>query len=65
MFNSPDVITEVARENNIDLSGTVLFFYEVHELQFDSGKWTHFAPEPSFLTDINLPDAKAFEGTTL
>jgi hypothetical protein len=62
LFNSPDVITEVARENNIDLSGTVLFFYEVHELQFDSGKWTHFAPEPSFLTDIDLPDAKAFEG---
>jgi len=40
LFNSPDVLTEVARENNIELSGTVLFFYEVYELQFDSGKWT-------------------------
>jgi hypothetical protein len=62
LFNSPDVIIEVARENNIDLSGTVLFFYEVYELQFDSGKWTHFEPESTFPTDASLPDAKAFEG---
>ena len=62
LFNSPKVIIEVARENTIDLSGTVLFFYEVYELQFDSGRWTHFEPEPSFQTDVNLPDAKALEG---
>ena len=62
MFNWPNAIIEVAQENNIDLRGTVLFFYEVYELQFDSGKWTHFEPEPSFPTDVNLPDAKAFEG---
>jgi len=62
LFNSPDVIIEVARENNIDLNGTVLFFYEVYELQFDSGKWTHFEPEPSFPTVVSLPDAKALEG---
>lgn len=43
LFNSADAITEVAQENNIDLSGTVLFFYEVYELQFNSGEWTPFA----------------------
>jgi len=57
LFNSPDAIIEVARENKIDLNGN-----EVHELQFDSGKWTHFEPEPSFRTDVALPEAKVFEG---
>lgn len=62
LFNSPNAIIEVAQENNIDLSGTVLFFYEVYELQFDSGKWTHFEPEASFTTDVTLLEEKAFEG---
>lgn len=62
LFNSPDAIIQVARENQIDLSGTTLFFYEVHELQFDSGKWTDFGAEPDFPTDVCLPEAKAFEG---
>lgn len=62
LFNSADAITEVAQENNIDLSGTVLFFYEVYELQFNSGEWTPFEPEPSFGTNVSLPEAKVLEG---
>ena len=34
-FDSPETIIDIARENRIELAGTVLFFYEVHELQFD------------------------------
>ena len=62
LFNSPDVIVEVARENNIDLAETTLFFYEVHELQFNSGEWTSFQPEPSFGTNVSVPAAKVLEG---
>jgi hypothetical protein len=62
LFNSPDVITEVARENNIDLSGTVLFFYEVYEQDFDAGEWMGFEPEPSFGTNVSVPEAKVLEG---
>jgi hypothetical protein len=62
LFNSPDVIIEVAGENNIDLAGTMLFFYEVHEVQFNSGEWTSFEPEPSFGTDVSVPAAKVLEG---
>ena len=62
MFNSPDLITEVARENNIDLNGTALFFYELYELQFDSGEWMRFDPEPSFGTNVSVPEAKVLEG---
>lgn len=62
LFNSPDLITEVARENNIDLNGTALFFYELYELQFDSGEWMRFDPEPSFGTNVSVPEAKVLEG---
>jgi hypothetical protein len=62
LFNSPETIIDIARENKIDVSDTVLFFYEVHELQFDAGKWTPFEPEPSFQTAVNVPDVKVIEG---
>lgn len=62
LFDSPDIITDIARENNVDLAGTMLFFYEVHELQFTSGEWTSFEPEPSFGTDVSVPPAKVLEG---
>jgi hypothetical protein len=62
LFDSPDIITDLARENNIDLAETMLFFYQVYELQFNSGEWTSFEPEPSFGTDVSLPEAKVLEG---
>lgn len=62
LFNSPDVIVEVARENHIHLADTALFFYEVHELQFNSGEWTSFQPETSFGIDVSVPEAKELEG---
>ena len=62
LFDSPAVITDIAQENNIDLSETMLFFYEVYELQFNSSEWTPFEPEPSFGTNVSLPEAKVLEG---
>jgi hypothetical protein len=62
LFDSPEVIIEIARENRIDFAKTVLFFYEVHELQFDSGEWMSFEPEPSVRTNVSVPEAKVFEG---
>ena len=62
LFDSSAVITDSARENNIDLAETMLFFYEVYELQFNSGEWTPFEPEPSFGTNVSLPEAKVLEG---
>jgi len=62
LFDSPETIIEIARVNNIDLSETTLFFYEVYELQFDSGEWAHFEPEPAFPTSVNGPEAKVMEG---
>jgi hypothetical protein len=62
LFDSPEVIIELARANGIELAETLLFFYEVHELQFDSGEWKSFEPEPSFRTNVSVPEAKVFEG---
>jgi hypothetical protein len=31
LFDSPELIHMVAKENSIDLRGTSLFYYEVHE----------------------------------
>jgi hypothetical protein len=62
LFDSPEAIIEIARERGIDLAETVLFFYEVHPLQFDSGEWIRFEPVPSFVTNVSIPEAKVFEG---
>jgi hypothetical protein len=63
-FDSPEIIIQLAQQNSIDLTGTRLFFYEVHELEFDDaqGQWKTFHPEPSFTTQIVLPKEKALEG---
>jgi hypothetical protein len=62
LFDSPEIIVDIARENGIDLSETVLFFYEVHELQFDSDEWMRFEPERSFGTVVSIPEAKVLDG---
>ena len=62
LFNSPETIVAVAREQAIDLGDAVLFFYEVQDRQFDAGAWTPFAPEPSFRTDVHVPPVKVLEG---
>ncbi|MFN8061307.1 MAG: hypothetical protein U0Q12_19255 [Vicinamibacterales bacterium] len=62
LFDSPEVIVRIGRENGIDLAGTTLFYYEVHELQFDGAEWTRFEPEASFGTNVRVPDSKEIEG---
>ncbi len=38
LFDSPNVIEQLAREQSIDLTGTTMFYYEVHEQEFDDAK---------------------------
>jgi hypothetical protein len=62
LFDSPAEIIDVAREKQVGLADTVLFFYEVHELEFNEGQWTRFEPERSFHTDVKVPENKVLEG---
>ncbi len=62
LFDSPEIIRTIARENSIQLEGTSLFYYEVHEMQFDGEKWSRYEPEASFPTNVIPPVNKRLEG---
>jgi hypothetical protein len=55
-LDSPGVVEEIAREESVDLSAHLLFYYEVYEQQFDEGArlWTPFGPEPAFPTRVKI-----------
>ena len=66
-FNSPGVMEEIATEENIDLSGMTLFFYEIHEFEYDllgakEEWWVPFEGNSSFFTDIVVPSEKTLAG---
>lgn len=64
LFDSPETIREVAKQSAVDLENTRLFYYEVHELEYDEDEksWIPFAPESSFKTQIIEPEIKTLEG---
>jgi hypothetical protein len=64
LFDAPGAIQALARDNAIDLQGTSLFYYEVHEQEFDetAGAWRDFEPEPSFPTEVVVPSEKVLAG---
>lgn len=63
-FDSPDTIRQMSFAESINLTGTSLFYYEVHELEFDEvgGRWMPFRPEFSFTTQVIEPRRKTLEG---
>src|SRR6266508_5561141 len=62
LFDSPEVIQQLAREQSIPLEGTALFYYEAHETEFNGESWQPYAPEPSFPTQVVSPPKKQLEG---
>src|SRR5580692_6897905 len=49
-FDSPEIIKTVAKENAIQLGGTLLFYYEAHEMEFDGEAWLPYSP-PHVVSD--------------
>jgi hypothetical protein len=62
LFDSPEIIRAVARENSIQLEGTSLFYYEVYEMEFDCQSWSPYQPERSIPTNIIPALGKRLEG---
>ena len=64
LFDSPEVIRQLARDHSIDLEGTSLFYYEVYEHEFDEDVelWREFEPQPEFPTQVIAPAQKALAG---
>jgi hypothetical protein len=63
-FDTLEIIDRVAEENGIDMGGMTPFYYETYEKQYEEDEklWTDFSPDPSFTTDVRLPDRKTLEG---
>jgi len=62
LFDSPQLIKNVTGEHSISLEGMSLFYYEVHELQYDGAEWRPFVSELSFQANVSLPARKTLEG---
>ena len=62
LFDSPEIIRNLAAEHLISLETTSLFFCEVYEFQYDGAFWRGFAPEPSLYTNVLDPLLKTLEG---
>jgi hypothetical protein len=63
LFDHPQIIQELARENSIDLKRLTFFYYEAYEKEFDAElrQWLSFEPS-NFSTEIVPPKQKAFQG---
>jgi len=62
LFDSPEIIQTVARENSIQLAGTLLFYYEVFEKEFDGKRWCFYKPDLSLPTNVIPGTGKKLEG---
>lgn len=64
LFDTPEIIVQLAREHSIDLVGTTMFYYEVHDEEFDDEKevWGPHQRNQSFTTDVHLPEHKSLAG---
>lgn len=64
LFDTPEIIEDLAKKAKIDLSGMTLFYYEAHEYEFDekNGKWSAFSADPDFKTDVQVPAKKNLKG---
>ena len=63
LFDHPQIIEELAQENNIALEDLTFFYYEAYEKEFDeeTDRWQSFEPS-DFLTHIIPPTQKIFHG---
>jgi len=61
-FDTPEIITSVAKENLIPLEETSLFYYEAYGMEFDGESWHRYSPEASFPTNAVSRTKKQLEG---
>ena len=64
LFDSPELIEQLAREHSIDLAGTTMFYYEIYKQEFEDakGQWCPYEGERSFTTNIRMPEKKILAG---
>lgn len=64
LFDSPVIIEALAMAENIDLTGTTLFYYEAYEYEYveEIDTWVKFTPEKSCVTNVQIPTHQHLEG---
>ena len=62
LFDSPEIIRKLAYEHALKLEDASLFYYEVHEQEFDGTRWQEFKPEKSSSLNIVVPRMSKMEG---
>ena len=64
LFNSNDDNLSLAKDLDIDMSGTKIFYYEAYEYQCyeDEAEWEEFQPDESLETNVIIPEKKVLEG---
>ncbi|MBI9018575.1 MAG: hypothetical protein JEZ07_15085 [Phycisphaerae bacterium] len=64
LFDSPEIILNLAEDNSIDMTGAKFFYYEIYGFEFneDDELWHEYEPEKSFATDVKIPEDKTLEG---
>lgn len=64
LFDSPDIIEQIAQEHGIELTSTTMFYYEVYDQVYDEAKteWISYGPEPSFQTTVHMQEHKLLAG---
>ena len=62
MFDSPADIADAALANEIDLQGSMLFFYEAYESEFDGPDRLPILPDTTFETQVLVPLNRSLQG---
>ena len=64
LFDSPEIIEQLAKEHAINLTDTTMVYYEVHEEEYDEEKnhWGPYNIERSFKTNVHVPSKKVLKG---
>jgi hypothetical protein len=63
LFDRPQIIRELARENSVDLKDVTFFYYEAYKKEFDeeNRQWLSFEPS-EFSTEVVSPRKKELHG---
>lgn len=66
-FDSPEIILEIATVENINISNSKMFYYEIYEYDYDcpTKLWESVQQETAFQTNVIPPNTKKLEGYDL
>ena len=64
LYDSPEIMIELASQQKLSLQDMMLFYYEVHEKECCnlSGEWRPTQVEQAFPTNVQVPKVKELQG---